>query len=171
MSSWQRINDNVLPPRAKAGANYINGRYAFLQARSDGYDLPIFLGNDGKVSESSGACIFMITGKKLITPPVTASILESITRGIIMEIAIDLNFEVEERVIDRTELYLAEEIFLCGTAAEITPITKIDRFLLNDGKNGTITLKLLEEYINVCTGTNEQYRDCILAIGELNELK
>jgi len=166
ITSWQRINDNILPPRAKVGANYINGRYAFLQAKEDGYDLPIFLGTDGKVSESSGACLFMLKDNILVTPSVTASILESITRNLIIEIAKDLEFEVKERAIDRTELYLADEVFLVGTAAEITPITKIDRFILNDRKVGKLTLKLLEEYLKIVTGENQKYLKVINRLGE-----
>ena len=157
ISSWQRINDNVLPPRAKVGANYINGRYAYLQAKADGYDVPLFLGSDGKVTESSGACVFIVKNGKLITPDVTSSILESITREFIIEYAKDIGYEVEERKLDRTELYLADEVFLVGTAAEITPIVKVDKFIVSDGKIGKITKKLLKDYLDIVSGKSKKY--------------
>jgi branched-chain amino acid aminotransferase len=158
ISSWQRINDNILPPRAKVGANYINGRYGYLQAQRDGYDLPIFLGNDGKVTESSGACIFIIKNKKIITPDITSSILESITRNIIIEFAKLKGIKVEERKVDRTELYLADELFLAGTAAEITPVTSIDKFNINDKKIGEITYQLYKEYLDFVSGKSDRYK-------------
>ena len=167
ISSWQRINDNVLPPRAKLGANYINGRYAYLQAKNDGYDVPLFLGNDGKVTESSGACVFIVKNNKLITPDVTSSILESITRQFIIEYAINLGYEVKERKIDKTELYLADEVFLVGTAAEITPILKVDKFIMGNGKVGNITKKLLKDYLDIVSGKNEKYLHYLTLIKEL----
>ncbi len=157
ISSWQRINDNVLPPRAKLGANYINGRYAYLQAKTDGYDVPLLLGNDGKITESSGACVFIVKNDKLITPDVTSSILESITRKFIIEFIKELEYEIEERKLDRTELYLADEILLVGTAAEITPIIKVDKFIIRDGKVGKVTKQLLKYYLNIVSGYNKEY--------------
>ena len=157
ISSWQRINDNVLPPRAKLGANYINGRYAYLQAKNDGYDVPLFLGSDGKVTESSGACVFIVKNNKLITPDVTSSILESITRKFIIKYAKNLGYKVEERKIDRTEIYLADEIFLVGTAAEITPVVKVDKFILGNGEVGKVTKKLLKNYLDIVSGKNQEY--------------
>jgi branched-chain amino acid aminotransferase len=164
ISSWQRINDNVLPPRAKLGANYINGRYAYLQAKYDGYDVPLFLGSNGKVTESSGACVFIIKNHKLITPIITSSILESITRKFIIEYAKELNMIVEEREVDRTELYLADEVFLAGTAAEITPIIAVDKFLIGNGKVGKMTKKLLKDYLNIVSGKNEKYLNYLTPI-------
>ena len=152
ISSWRRINDNALPPRAKVGANYINSRYAYLQAKQDGYDLPIFLGDDGKVSESSGACLFMVRNGTLVTPTVTSSILESITRETVTILARDLGIEVQERSIDRTELYLADEVFLCGTAAELSPIVSVDGYIINNGKPGPLTVQLLRDYHEVVSG-------------------
>jgi len=157
ISSWQRINDNIMPPRAKIGANYMNSRYAYLQAKRDGYDLPIFLGTDGKVAESSGACLFIVKKGKLITPETTSSILESITRNIIVEFAKIKGIEVEERKVDRTELYLADELFLAGTAAEITPITSVDKFNINNGNIGKITYELYKEYLDFVSGANKAF--------------
>lgn len=157
ISSWERISDNVMPPRIKIGANYINGRYAHLQAVKDGYDLPIFLGRDRKVSEGAGACLFMVRNSVLVTPSLTSSVLESITRTTIIEIARARGLDVVERSIDRTELYLADEIFLCGSAAEITPVTSIDRFEIGSGEPGQITLDLLAEYHAVASGADSRF--------------
>lgn len=152
ISSWERINDNALPPRAKVGANYINGRYAHLQARHDGYDLPIFLGQDGKVAEGAGSCLFMLRNGQLVTPPTTSSVLESITRDTIMVLAREAGMTVVERQIDRTELYLADEVFLCGSAAEISPIVAVDGYILGNGMPGPATVSLLKAYLTVTSG-------------------
>jgi branched-chain amino acid aminotransferase len=152
ISSWERINDNALPPRAKVGANYINGRYAHLQARLDGYDLPIFLGQDGKVSEGAGACLFMVRNGLLVTPHTTSSVLESITRDTLIVLAREAGMTVVERPVDRTELYLADEVFLCGSAAEISPIVSVDGYVLGQGQPGPVTFSLLKSYLAVTSG-------------------
>jgi branched-chain amino acid aminotransferase len=157
ISSWERINDNALPPRAKVGANYINGRYAHLQARHDGYDLPIFLGQDGKVSEGAGACLFMVRNGQLVTPPTTSSVLESITRDTLMLLAKDSGIVVVERAVDRTELYLADEVFLCGSAAEISPIVAVDGYVLGQGLPGPVTVSLLKAYLAVTSGESPDH--------------
>lgn len=154
ISSWERINDNALPPRAKVGANYINGRYAHLQARHDGYDLPIFLGQDGKVAEGAGACLFMVRNGHLVTPPTTSSVLESITRDTLMVLAREAGLTVVERPVDRTELYLADEVFLCGSAAEISPIVSVDGYALGNSLPGPITVSLLKAYLAIASGEN-----------------
>ena len=152
ISTWERIDDRNLPPRIKAGANYINGRYAHLEARAAGYDLPILLDRSGKVSEGAGSCLMMVRDGVLVTPPVTASILESITRDTLLQLASSMNISTETRVIDRTELYLASEVFLCGSAAEITPVTSVDRYTIGDGKIGALTQRLLQRYLAVASG-------------------
>lgn len=157
ISSWRRINDNNLPPRAKVGANYINGRYAHLQAKKDGYDLPIFMGDDGKISEAAGACLFIVKNNCLITPTKTSSILEGITRDTLIVLADDLGIKVTERSIDRTELYLADEVFLCGSAAEITPITQIDKFEIGSGRPGVHTITLLKDYLDIVSGEKNRH--------------
>lgn len=169
ISSWQRINDNILSPRAKVGANYINGRYGYLQAKKEGYDVPLFLGTDGKVSESSGACVFIVKNGKLITPDVNSSILESITRKFIIEYARDNKIIVEERRVDRTELYLADEAFLCGTAAEITPLVSVDKIDISDGKVGSLTKKLLSDYLDIVSGKKEQYKSELIPMIKAGE--
>lgn len=159
ISSWERINDNALPPRAKVGANYINGRYAHLQARHDGYDLPIFLGQDGKVSEGAGACLFMVRNGQMVTPPTTSSVLESITRDTLIVLAREAGMTVVERPVDRTELYLADEVFLCGSAAEVSPIGSIDGYLLGQGQPGPYTVSLLKSYLAVASGENLAHKE------------
>lgn len=159
VSSWERINDNALPPRAKVGANYINGRYAHLQAQNDGYDLPIFLGRDGKVSEGAGACLFLVRNGQLVTPTCTSSVLESITRDTLIALAKESGIVVSERPVDRTELYIADEVFLCGSAAEISPIVKVDAYELGQGKPGPITVSLLKAYLAVTSGESPNHSD------------
>lgn len=158
ISSWERISDRVLSPRAKVGANYLNSRLAKLEAKDSGYDSALFLNNQGYVAEGTGSCFFMVKNGKLITPALTESILNSITRDTIIKIARnELNMEVEERQVNRTEVYLADEAFFCGSAVEITPITQIDSYVLGDGRPGAITQRLHKEYLDIVTGTNEKY--------------
>lgn len=159
ISTWERITDACFPPRVKAGANYLNGRYAHLEAVRNGYDYPIFLGRNRKVSEGAGACIFMVKKGVLVTPTVTSSILESITRDTLITLAGVLELEVDVREIDRTELYLAEEVFFCGSAAEITPITSIDRIIIGEGKVGWVTKRLSSLYFDIadCSSKNDRH--------------
>lgn len=164
ISTWERISDNCLPPRVKAGANYINGRYGHLEARRNGYDLPIFLGNTGKVSEGAGSCIFMIRGNELITPPLTSSVLESITRETIIDLASRSNIDVVVRDIDRTELYLADELFLCGSAAEITPIVSVDRIDVGSGIPGSVTRLLLKAYFDSVDNVGNMFSNWVTSV-------
>ena len=153
VSSWLRTSDNAIPIRLKCGANYQNGRLAVLQAKADGYDAPILLNQQGHVAEGTGATFFMVRKGKLVTPPVSSDILESITRTtLIEEIGPELDLDVVEREIDRTELYVADEAFFCGSGYEITPIVSIDRFPLGDGAVGSTTRRLLTAYMNVVRG-------------------
>ena len=157
ISSWQRINDNSLSPRIKCGANYINSRMAQLEAIRNGYDTTIFLNKDGKVAEGPGSCLFLVKNGVLVTPLLTDSVLESITRDTIIKIARDvLHIPVLERSVDRTELYTCEEAFLCGSAMEITPIYSVDRYKLGE-EEGTITKKLHEVYLQMVTGKLESF--------------
>lgn len=164
ISTWERINDNCFPARIKAGANYINSRYAHLEAKRHGYDCPIFLGQNGKVTEGAGACLFMIRRGVLTTPTVTSSILEGITRSTVIRLASDLGVQVIEREIDRTELYLAEELFLCGTAAELTPITSLDRVPVGAGRPGPVTTSLLRKYLDVASNKVASYSEWLVPI-------
>lgn len=155
VSTWERIDDRSMPPRVKAGANYINGRYAHLEAQAAGYDLPILLDRTGRVSEGAGSCLMMVRDGILVTPPETASILESITRDTLLTLAEELGVQTQVRAIDRTELYLASEVFLCGSAAEITPLSAIDRYSVGDGQMGPVTLRLLQRYLDVVSGQTD----------------
>jgi branched-chain amino acid aminotransferase len=165
VTSWRRISDDALPPRIKAFPNYANSRLASNEASRHGYDAPIFLNSAGKVSESSGSCLFIVRNGVVITPPVTASILESITRESVIELCRDgLGLPVVERDMDRTELYVADEAFLCGTAMEVTPISEIDGFTLGSGRMGELTGQLEQLFLNVVRGREPRYRHWLTAV-------
>lgn len=164
ISSWQRINDNSLSPRIKCGANYINSRMAQLEALKNGYDTTIFLNNAGKISEGPGSCLFIVKNNKLITPLLTDGVLESITRDTIITLARDMGIDVEERSIDRTELYTCEEAFLCGSAMEITSVLSVDRYTVGNGERGTITKDIHEKYINAVTGDDSKYASWLTCV-------
>lgn len=165
ISSWERINDKSLSPRIKCGANYINSRMAQIEALENGYDTAIFLNKSGHVAEGPGSCLFMVKDGILITPLLTDSVLESITRDTIIKIARDcLGLEVIERSIDRTELYMCDEAFLCGSAMEITPIYSVDKYPITDDKIGVITQNILNEYIECVLGNNDNYREWVTPI-------
>lgn len=140
VTSWRRISDETLSPRIKCGANYINSRVGQREALRNGYDTCLFLNEAGKVAEGPGSCFFMVKDSVLITPQLTDSVLESITRDSIIRIARDMGIEVVERTIDRTELYTCDEAFLCGSAMEITPILSIDKYEIEEKKNITKTI-------------------------------
>jgi len=161
ISSWNRTSDNAIPIRLKSGSNYQNGRLAILQSKADGYDQPIFLNKDGHVAEGSGATFFMVRRGRLVTPPITADILESITRSTLIDTICPEVFGmgVEQREIDRTELYVADEAFFCGSGYEITPITSIDRFPLGDGQVGPITRRLSRAYLDIVRGVDKRYEE------------
>lgn len=152
VSSWERIDDRSFPPLAKVGANYMNGRYAHLEAQRTGYDLPILLNRHGTVAEGAGACLFGVRNGRLITPDLASSILDSITRDTIFVLADRLGFEIEARPVLRSELYLCDELFLCGSAAEVTPVTSVDRRTIGSGLAGDITSFLHCEYLDVVDG-------------------
>ena len=148
VTSWRRISDENLSPRIKCGANYINSRVAQREALRNGYDTCIFLNEVGKVAEGPGSCFFIVKNKEIITPKLTDSVLESITRDTILKIALNEGYKVTERTIDRTELYTCDEAFLCGSAMEITPVLSIDRYEINNSEIGTITKDIHLKYLN-----------------------
>jgi branched-chain amino acid aminotransferase len=155
VSSWRRIDDAIVPPRIKAGANYHNSRFGTLEARRNGYDEAIFLTLAGKVSEAANACVLIVRNGVLITPPVTSAILESVTRATLLELAADdLGLRVQERELDRTELYVADEVLLCGSAQEIRPVLSVDRFVVGEGRVGPITRRLWDAYEAIVRGRN-----------------
>ena len=153
VSSWARISDDSMPPRIKSAANYQNSRLALLEARADGYDGAILLTRDGRVAEATGACVFILRGGVLITPTMTSGILESITRQTVLTLATaHLSLRCVEREVDRTELYISDEVFLCGTAAEITPVVSLDRQAIGSGAPGLITRAMQDCYIDIASG-------------------
>ena len=155
-STWRRITDNTISPRIKCGANYINSRMGQREALRNGYNTCLFLNEFGKIAEGPGSCFFMIKDNKLITPVLTDSVLESITRDTIIIIAQDKGIEVVERTIDRTEAYTADEAFLCGSAMEITPITSIDGYEISETE-GDITKKLHNTYLDIANNDIGKY--------------
>lgn len=157
VSTWARIGDNVLPPRAKAITNYQNSRYVSNEARINNYDAGIILNERGKVSEGAYACIFIIRDGVAATPPKTAGILESVTRDTLIALLGDMGIPVEEREVDRTELYYSDEAFLCGTFMEIGAIGSVDRYKLGEGGMGPLTTDLEARFNDLVRGRLSQY--------------
>ena len=158
--SWRRIADNAIPGRAKICGAYVNSVLAGDEARRNGHDEAIFLNEDGHVAEGSTCNLFMVRNRKLITPPVTDNILEGITRASVMEIARrELDVEVIERSIDRTELYICDEAFFTGTAVEIAPITQVDHRPLGNGEIGPLTDRIRSIFFETTHGRMPAYRD------------
>ena len=165
VSSWRRIASDALPPQAKSWANYANSELASREARRCGYDAAIFLDSRGFVSEGTGACLMTVRGGKVITPPVTASILESVTRSCFIEfIPADLGAPVEVRDISRVELYASDEAFLCGTGGEVTPITSVDDVKLGIEYPGPVTKKIAAHYSDILAGKVKRYRDWLTPV-------
>ncbi len=152
VSSWTRFNSNALPAMAKAGANYMNSQLIKMEAILGGFAEGIALDDRGYVSEGSGENLFLVNNGKLITPPLGASILPGITRDSVIQIARELGIEVVETNVQRAALYLAEELFFTGTAAEITPIRSVDKIKVGEGKRGPVTTRLQEEFFKVIYG-------------------
>jgi branched-chain amino acid aminotransferase len=155
VSSWTRLAPNTLPSLAKAGANYMNAQLAKLEARHNNFDECIMLDIDGFVGEGSGENIFLVKDNVLYTPSISSSILKGIIRDSIIKIAKDLDYEVSEEKIPREMIYLADELFYTGTAAEITPIRTVDRINIGDGKIGPVTKSIQNEFFNIIKGKTE----------------
>ena len=149
VSSWTRITSNSLPTMAKAGANYMNSQLIKMEAKLGGFAEGIALDDRGYVSEGSGENIFLVNNGKLITPPLGAAILPGITRDSVILIAREMGIEVVETTIQRSALYLADELFFTGTAAEISPIRSVDRITVGSGKRGEITKALQDEFFKI----------------------
>jgi branched-chain amino acid aminotransferase len=149
----------------KVGANYINSRMAQMEALENGYDSAIFMNYQGKISEGPGSCLFIVRNDMLITPLITASILESITRDTIIELAKNvLKIEVIERDVDRTELYVCDEIFLCGSAMEVAPVINVDGYMVKNGGVGDVTMKIHDEYFKAVAGQSLEYQKWLTPI-------
>ena len=163
VSTWRRISDNALSPHIKCGANYINSRMAQREALRNGYDTAISLNEFGKVAEGPGSCLFIVTDEGLVTPQITDGVLDSITRRTIIEIANDNNIPCFSRTIDRTELYVAKEAFLCGSAMGITPVLSIDEYEFKEGE-GKVTEIIYRCYKEIVKGNVSSYQEYCTSI-------
>jgi branched-chain amino acid aminotransferase len=155
VSSWQRIAPNTLPAMAKAAANYMNAQLIKMEALTNGYTEGISLDTHGQVSEGSGENIFVIREGKIFTPPLSASVLPGITRDSVMTLALEMGYAVSEQSISREMLYIADEVFFTGTAAEITPIRSVDRIVVGKGQPGPVTRALQERFLSIVQGQAE----------------
>ncbi len=155
VSTWRRMAPNTLPNMAKAGANYMNSQLAKMESVSNGFDEAIMLDYHGTVSEGSGENVFLVKDGELYTPHASLSLLSGITRDSITKLAEDMGIKVNEEAIPREMLYLSDEIFLTGTAAEVTPIRSVDGIKIGNGKRGEITEKLQTKFFNIVEGIDE----------------
>ncbi len=158
VSSWRRVGDNMIPPRGKICGLYVNSALAKTEAVSNGYEEAILLAPDGHISEGSGENIFLVIDGQLVTPSRHDNILLGITRDTVIKLAKDeMGLETVERHVDRAELYIAEECFLTGTAAYVTPVTEIDHRPVGQGQLGPVTKELQKLYLDVVYGRNKKY--------------
>lgn len=160
ITSWARVEDNMIPPRTKPIAAYLNSALASFEATSAGYDEAIFMTRDGHVCEGPGENLFIVKKGKLITPPPEDNILEGITRETVMKLAKEeLGIEVLERSITRTELYACDEVFFSGTAMEVTPVVEVDNRVIGNGKQGDVCRKIKNLFFDIATGKNSKYAE------------
>jgi len=164
ISSWTRISDRSIPARAKICGAYVNSSLAKAEAVSSGFDDAMMLSEDGHISEGSAANFFMVRHGVLVTSPKHSDILEGVTRRSVLKIAKDLGIPTEEREIDRTESYIADEAFLCGTGVQVAWIKEIDGRKLGDGKIGPITEKLQKIFFSIVRGQSEKYHHWLTRI-------
>ena len=165
VSSWMRIRDNAIPPRVKCAANYQNGRLAVMQAKKDGYDYTLMLNEEGKLTETPTSCVFMVRKGRPVTSRITDGILESITRSTLITLfEQDLGFPVVERAIDRTELYVSEEVLICGSAAEVVPVVAIDGYRVGTGERGPLTKGIQTSYFNAVRGSRKECADWLTPV-------
>ncbi len=172
ISSWRRVEDNAIPARAKIVGSYANTALAKTDAQKAGFDECIVLAENGHVSEGSAMNLFMVRKGKLITTPITENILEGITRHTVTEIAAEeLGIETVFRKIDRSELYTADELFFCGTGAQIAPIATVDRRPVGNGGVGAISDKIRELYVEICRGEMSKYHKWLTPVYKKAETK
>ncbi|HEX4950315.1 MAG TPA: branched-chain amino acid transaminase [Blastocatellia bacterium] len=155
VASWARMNANTLPATAKSAANYLNSQLIKMDAIKNGYSEGIALDGQGNVSEGSGENIFIIKDNVVYTPPLASAVLPGITRDSVMQLAKLLGYEVREQVMPRAALYIADEIFFTGTAAEVTPIRSIDKIKIGSGSRGPITAAIQKEFFEITSGEKE----------------
>ncbi len=164
ISSWRKFSVSSTPPQAKMGGNYLNSILTTQEAKRNGYDEAILLDKFGNVSEAPGENIFIVKDDQIITPPLTSSALAGITRDSIFLLGEDIGYKVVVREITRSELYIADEVFLSGTAAEITPIIRIDQNKIGNGRIGTITSELMSDYTDMVMNKNEKYSEWLTPV-------
>ncbi len=162
--SWRKFSDVSTPTQAKMGGNYLNSIIATQEAKRNGFDEAVLLDHNGNVSEAPGENIFIVREGQLITPPLSSSALNGITRDAIIKISRDLDIKVAENEIARSELSISDEIFLTGTAAEITPVISIDGKKIGDGKPGDITKKMMNVYTDIVMNKNSDYAHWLTAV-------
>jgi len=162
--SWRKFSDMSTPTQAKMGGNYLNSIIATQEAKRNGFDEAILLDHNGNVSEAPGENIFIVKKGQLITPPLSSSALNGITRDAVIKIARDLDIDVTETEITRRELTVSDEIFLTGTAAEITPIISMDGKKIGNGKPGDITKKMMSKYTDIVMNKNQDYSHWLTAV-------
>jgi branched-chain amino acid aminotransferase len=165
VSTWTRIAPNTLPALAKAGANYMNSQLMKMEAIVNGYSEGIALDANGYVSEGSGENIFLVRDGKIYTPPLGASVLPGITRDTVLQLARDLKIPLTETLVPREMLYIADEVFFSGTAAEITPIRSIDRITIGKGRRGPVTEKLQKEFFGIINGAKPDRHGWLVPVG------
>ncbi len=164
VSSWTRMAPNTLPALAKAGANYMNSQLIKMEAITNGYVEGIALDNTGYVSEGSGENLFVVRDGRILTPPLGASVLPGITRDAILTLAADLDIPISEQLIPRELLYIADEVFFTGTAAEITPIRSIDRIKIGKGRRGPVAERLQRAFFGIIDGSQPDEHDWLTPV-------
>jgi branched-chain amino acid aminotransferase len=164
LSAWQRVNDNALPARGKITGSYVNACLAVEDAHAAGYDEALLLSADGHLAEASSANVFVVAGDEIATPPLADDVLPGITRRAVIELARDAGRTVVERKIDRTELYLADEVFLSGTGVQVAAIRSIDDRPVGDGESFPITTELQARYFDAVRGRDARYRSWLTAV-------
>ena len=169
VSSWSRLAPNTLPAMAKAGANYMNSQLIRMEADVNGYSEGIALDEAGYVSEGSGENIFLVRDGKLLTPPLGASVLPGITRDSILKVAGQLGIPVVETIIPRELLYIADEVFFTGTAAEVTPIRSVDRIVVGAGQRGPITEKIQKRFFDIVSGRAKDEFGWLTPVSKVSE--
>jgi branched-chain amino acid aminotransferase len=164
-SSWRRLDDNIIPSRGKITGGYVNSAFARSEAHWNGYDEGVVLNQDGHVAEGSAENLFVVRDGKLLTPPFSDNILEGITRNTLIRLAqTELGLEVVERSIDRSELYIADEVMFCGTGAQVAAIVEIDHRAIGNGKVGPLTRKIQEMYFRIVRGQHPKYMDWLTPV-------
>lgn len=164
VSSWRRTSDNAIPPRAKVSGAYANSALIKTDAHEAGFDDAVVLSESGQVTEGSAMNLFLVKNGMLITSNITDDILVGVTRNTVIELAKELDIPVKERAIDRTELYIADEVFCCGTGVQIVPVESIDNRIIGDGKMGYITKKISDMYFDVVRGKVAKFKEWCMPI-------